>query len=124
MGRKILITAGEIKVLAELNDSQTAEMIWKSLPIRGRVNLWGDEIYFTITLRLDLENGREVVNNGDLGYWPEGPAFCIFFGPTPASCGKEIRPASAVSIFGKITGDTGILKKITGGTQITIDKAG
>jgi len=42
----------------------------------------------------ELENGQEVVELGDLGYWPPGQAFCLFFGPTPASQGDEIRPAS------------------------------
>jgi len=120
MGRRIRIIAGKIEAAAELNDTGTAQAIWEALPIKGRVRLWGDEIYFSIPLSLKLEAGQELVNLGDLGYWPEGNAFCIFFGPTPVSQGDEIRPASPVTVFGKVIGDATIFKKVAAGTQITI----
>jgi hypothetical protein len=119
-GKKIQIRAGAIETEAELNDTRTAQAIWEALPIKGRVNLWGNEIYFSIPLSLDLEAGQEVVNIGDLGYWPDGNAFCIFFGPTPVSQGDEIRPASPVTVFGKVIGDATVFKKVATGTKITI----
>jgi hypothetical protein len=120
MGNKIRITAGEIEAEAELNNTRTAQEIWQALPIKGRVNLWGDEIYFSIPVSLQLEAGQELVNVGDLGYWPDGNAFCIFFGATPVSQGGEIRPASPVTVFGKIIGDAAILRKVAAGTNIAI----
>ena len=120
MGKKILIRAGAIEAEAELNDTRTAQAIWEILPIEGRANLWGDEIYFSIPLSLELETGQELVNIGELGYWPQGNAFCIFFGPTPVSQGDEIRPASPVTVFGKIHGDATIFKKVAAGMKITI----
>jgi len=120
MGKEIRIRAGEIEATAELNDTRTAQAIWEALPIKCRVNLWGDEIYFSIPLSLELEAGQELVNEGDLGYWPDGNAFCIFFGSTPVSQGAEIRPASPVTVFGKVIGDTTVFKKVAGGTEITI----
>jgi hypothetical protein len=85
MVKRIRIEAGSIEALAELNDSGTAQAIWEALPIRGQASLWGDEIYFSIPVSMGLEKGQEVVNAGGLGYWPQGKAFCIFFGPTPVS---------------------------------------
>ena len=120
MGKKILIRAGAIEAEAELNDTRTAQAIWEILPIEGRANLWGDEIYFSIPLSLELETGQELVNIGELGYWPQGNAFCIFSGPTPVSQGDEIRPASPVTVFGKIHGDATIFKKVAAGMEITI----
>ena len=120
MGKKIWIIAGAIEAEAELNDTRTAQAIQEALPIKGRVNLWGDEIYFSIPLSLKLEAGQELVSIGDLGYWPDGNAFCIFFGPTPVSQRDEIRPASLVTVFGKIIGDVTAFKKIAEGTKITI----
>jgi len=120
MGRKIRIRAGAIEAEAELNDTRTAQAIWETLPIKGRVNLWGDEIYFSIPLSLKLEAGQGVVNIGELGYWPDSNAFCIFFGHTPISQGDEIRPASPVTVFGKVIGDATAFKKIAEGTKITI----
>jgi hypothetical protein len=120
MGNKIRITVGAIEAEAELNNSRTAHEIWKALPIKGRASLWGDEIYFSIPVKLELEAGQEVVSIGDLGYWPDGNAFCIFFGPTPVSQKGEIRPASAVTVLGKVIGDATVFKKVATGTTVTI----
>ena len=120
--KKIAITTEDLKVDASLNDSETAEKIWDALPIEGSVNTWGDEIYFSIPVNVELENAKEVVSEGDLGYWPPGSAFCIFFGLTPASQGDEIRPASPVNVFGKIIGDSKVFKKVSSGAKIIIEK--
>jgi len=120
LGKKIRITAGTIEAAAELNATRTAQAIWEALPIKGRVNLWGEEIYFSIPVKLKLEAGQELVSLGDLGYWPEGNAFCIFFGPTPVSQEDEIRPASQVTVFGKVIGDARVFKKVAAGTKITV----
>jgi hypothetical protein len=120
MGKKIKITVGDIEAEAELNDTRTAQAIWEVLPLKKQVNLWGDEIYFSIPLSLALEAGQELVNVGDLGYWPDGNAFCIFFGPTPISQSGEIRPASQVTVFAKAISDATVFKKVSTGTEITI----
>ena len=122
MPRKIRIKARLVEAFAELNDTRTAQAIWEALPIKARANLWGEEVYFSIPVSLELEVGQELVSAGDLGYWPEGNAFCIFFGPTPISRGGEIRPTSAVTVFGRITGDATIFKQIASGTEITIER--
>ena len=124
MTRKIRIKAGPVEAIAELNDTRTARAIWEALPIKANANLWGDEIYFSIPISLKLESGKELVNIGDLGYWPQGSAFCIFFGPTPISKKGEIRPASAVTVFGKVISDTTLFKKVTSGSEITITREG
>ena len=110
MPNRIKIKVGDITLDAELNDTKTAELIWDALPIEGACNTWGDEIYFSIPVETGAENAVEVVEMGDLGYWPPGHAFCIFYGKTPASRGDEIRPASAVNPIGKVLGDATILK--------------
>jgi len=122
MDRTIRITAGAIEVIAELNTTKTAEAIWQALPIKGSVNRWGDEIYFSIPVSLEPEDAQELVSLGDLGYWPPGTAFCLFFGSTPMSKGQEIRPASPVNVFGKIIGDTNVLRQVASGTEITVDR--
>ncbi|MBI4830653.1 MAG: hypothetical protein HY801_03675, partial [Candidatus Lindowbacteria bacterium] len=105
MSKRILVEVGKVRAEAELNATKTAQLIWDALPIESIANTWGDEVYFDIPVKTGMENGVEVVNIGDLGYWPEGPSFCIFFGPTPVSKGDEIRPASAVNLVGKVLGD-------------------
>lgn len=123
MVKRIRIKAGSVEAVAELNDTKTAQAIWEALPIKGYVDLWGEEIYFSIPLSLELEAGQELVNIGDLGYWPQGDAFCIFFGPTPISRGSKIRPASAVTVFGRVAGDARVFKGVSAGAEITIGRA-
>lgn len=120
MSRRISIRVGGIEIGGVLNESRTADAIWAALPITGRANRWGDEIYFAIPVRTSGENGREVVDSGDLGYWPPGHAFCIFFGLTPASRGDEIRAASSVNVFGKVEGDAAVFRKVRDGEEIVI----
>ena len=123
MPREIKITAGGVEMTAKLDDSETAEAIWDALPMNGRVNTWGDEIYFGIPVFVGAENAKEVVDMGDIAYWPPGKAFCIFFGTTPASQGSEIRPASAVNVVGKVNGDATAFKTVNSGEPIFLDKA-
>lgn len=122
MSKRIRIKANAIEITAELNDTNTAKAIWEALPIRSDASRWGQEIYFSIPLHLELEKERELVDIGDLGYWPPGSAFCIFFGPTPASRGEEIRPASPVNVFGKVVGDAKVLDQVKSGVKITVER--
>jgi hypothetical protein len=120
----ITISAGNISISADLNESPTAEEIWKALPIEGTVNTWGDEIYFEIPVVINEESdARADVEVGDLGYWPIGHAFCIFFGPTPMSSGEKPRAASPVNIFGRVAGDAAQLKSIRSGTKISVTRS-
>ena len=123
MKRQIRIRTGSIEVLAELANTKNAEAIWQGLPFYSEVNTWGDEIYFNIPLKIELEEGREVVELGDLGYWPPGKAFCIFFGLTPISSQGEIRAASKVDVFGKLISDPLIFKLVKNGDRISVEKA-
>ena len=123
MGNKIKITAGNVSMEAELNDTDTAKKIWEALPIQQKGNTWGYEIYFSIPVKDKEENAREVVDLGDIAYWPPGSAFCIFFGPTPASSGDECRAASPVNVVGKLLGNPKDFIKVPNGTKVIIEKA-
>jgi hypothetical protein len=123
MEKKIKIRAGTVTAQAFLNDSPTAGKIWEALPIEASGDTWGDEIYFGIPVKAPLEkDAKEVVEVGDLGFWPPGHAFCIFFGPTPVSRGSEVRPASAVNVVGRIAGDAKVFKKVPSGSKVRIEK--
>ena len=123
MERKIKINAGAVEAEAALLTTSTADAIWNGLPFESDCSLWGDEIYFTISLSQNLEpDARETVEKGDLGFWPQGPAFCVFFGPTPISSGDEIKPASAVNVFGRVIGDSTVFKQVVSGTPVKVEK--
>lgn len=120
---KINISAGEISVEAEIFDTPTATRIFEALPIEGSANVWGDEIYFEIPLSLEQEpDARADVAVGDLAYWPAGPAFCIFFGPTPVSTGDQPRAYSPVNVFGRVLGDAGKFRGISSGTPVKVTR--
>ena len=121
MPRAIRITAGGVSAAAELNDSRAAAAIAAKLPITAKAETWGDEIYFGLPFTAPSDVPQETVALGDLGYWPPGQAFCIFFGPTPMSRGDEIRPASEVTVVGHITGDARVFKTVRAGSGVTIE---
>jgi hypothetical protein len=121
--RKITIDAGGVSATATLNDSATADAVWAALPLAAVGNRWGDEIYFEIPVRLpQADDARQVLEPGELGYWPVGRAFCIFWGPTPASQGDEIRAYSPVNVFGRLEGDPLAFDPVPGGAEVRIDR--
>ncbi len=126
MGKKIRIVASSIgAVSAEIDDRRnpkTAKAIWDALPIKGNANTWGEEIYFGIPVDVNEENSQQVVELGDLAYWPQGNGFCIFFGRTPVSVGDEPRAYSPVNVFGKVVSDPKIFKGVRNGEEIKIEK--
>jgi hypothetical protein len=123
--RCVTIIADPVTMEAELNDSPTAQAIWESLPIAGQANTWGDEIYFEIPVQAQQEpDARQDVEVGELGYWPVGSAFCIFFGPTPVSTGPKPRAYSPVNIVGRVLGDATAFCQVADGERVTLNKAG
>lgn len=123
MPHEIVIRSLDSEFRARLDDTPTAKAIFDALPIEAGAQRWGEEIYFSIGVDCALEpDSRDVLQPGELGYWPPGAAFCIFFGPTPASQGDEIRAASAVNIVGRVTADLSSLSNVQDGQQIRIEK--
>ena len=122
MPQAIQVTLGNLKVQAQLNDGPTAQAVIQALPIEAAAQRWGQEIYFSIPVQKPLEqDAQEVLEPGTLGYWPSGNAFCMFWGPTPASQGQEIRSASAVNIIGSVSGDFDKLDSVPDGASVLIE---
>jgi uncharacterized protein len=110
---------------ARLNRSDTAKKIADALPIQGVAHTWGDEIYFEIPVdALPEENARRDVEVGELGYWPEGKSFCIFFGRTPSSKDEKPRAYSEVNAVGKLV-ETPLekLRAVKPGNKVRIEQA-
>jgi uncharacterized protein len=121
MAHRVRITAGSVTCTATLSANRTAWAIWNALPIIGAANLWGDEIYFEVPVDLAEDASQEEVKVGDLAYWPPGNAVCIFWGPTPASRGKEPRAASPVNVFGHIDDSAKNLAQVRPGARVRIE---
>ncbi len=119
---KVRVTAGEVSQTATLNDTRTARQIYDALPFAIAGSRWGDEIYFSIPVDCGTERGQATVEAGDLGYWEPGSAFCLFWGPTPASRGNEIRPANPVTVFGHLDGDPKAFDVFRSGTRVRVER--
>ena len=123
--RQIQISTGNLTLAATLNELETANQLWESLPITGRVQIWGDEIYFSIPVNVEEElDSQETVRAGAVAYWPPGSALCLFWGPTPVSAPGEIRPASAVNLVGIIDNDPTLLAQVPAAAEIVVEKVG
>ncbi len=121
--RKIIISTEKLRMEAILTEGGSADMFWNALPLTGRANTWGDEIYFNVNLQMQLDsNASDIVESGNIAFWPPGSAFCIFFGRTPASLGDEVRAASAVNILGKIDGDEREFRSVPSGEEVRLEK--
>ena len=111
--KRINIIINENSYPAELNSPKTAQAVYDALPIEAEANFWGEEIYFVIPLKMDNEKPTERVKVGDLAYWPQGSAFCIFYGRTPGSRDGEPKPYSPCTIIGKFKGEIEELKNLS-----------
>ena len=122
--RKIKITVGKVALDVALADTPTADAVFAALPLQSSAMTWGEEVYFSTPVSADREaDAREVVEAGDIAFWPDGDAIAIGFGPTPISQGDEIRLASPCNILGQALGDVRELAVIRGGEPITVEAA-
>ena len=81
MQKKCKICIKNYEIIVDLNDTETAEKIWDSLPINSKINVWGEEIYFYVSFSADLANdAKDVINLGEIVYWFAGKAIAIGFG--------------------------------------------
>ena len=122
LNSKIVIAIADSLIL--LNSSRTAKLIWDSLPITAKTELWGEEVYFYIKPKTGIEKeyAHDVVEVGDLVYWPSGSCTCLFFGMTPNSRDGKIMPASTVNVFGKMEGDAHVLAVVKDGESIKVER--
>lgn len=121
---KISIKCNDIELEASIKDTETGQIIYNSLPIKTRVEVWGNELYFEIPEYIDLEaDAIAEVEPGSLAYWPTGRCFCIFWGPTPLSTDEMPVAAGAVNVFGSIEGDLSLLNTFKQGSTVSIKKS-
>ena len=123
MQRCLRITIDELNLVAELAQTPSADALWNALPLQAQAHRWGDELYFSVPFQVALETeAQAVVQEGDVAYWPDGPALCFFFGPTPVSRPGEIRAAGPVNVCGSIKGDSSVLRQVADKSQVVLTR--
>ncbi len=124
MPTKITIEIGKLSLKAELNDSASAKTLLDALPKQVSLSRWGDEYYGNCGIKVQqADDAREEMSVGELALWPPGNALCIFFGPTPASSGREPRAASPVNPVGRLLDDAAPLKGLGPSIRAKVAKA-
>ena len=122
MADRVRIKIGGKSITAEINNSETARLFLKSLPLRLSMGRWGDEYYGDCGITTSREkDARADMEVGELAIWPDGSALCIFFGPTPASTNGKPKAISAVNPIGKIEGDVSFLKELPPSLKVEIE---
>ena len=120
--RKMKITMGEVVLEVELLETPTADQLYNALPFEASASTWGEEVYFSTPVGVSEEpDARDVMEPGDIAYWPSGSAIAIAFGRTPASRGDELRLASPCNVWGRALGDVKQLRAVRAGTAITCE---
>ena len=118
---KIKIKFDTFEIEGALDASKASKDIAKLLPLEGKTNLWGGEVFVELPEMLPYPGELDEVEVGDIAYWQEGPALCFFFGETPASFSNKPRPHSPVIVIGKIQ-NTEPLKYLKVGVKIMVEK--
>ena len=113
--------AGAVEAILEA--TPTAEKVWAALPCTATANTWGEEVYFRLPVRAELEpDARQVVEKGAVCFWVEGQALALPYGPTPISKGDECRLVSKVNVLGQIEGEPRALAAVRPGASIRVER--
>jgi hypothetical protein len=121
MSKRASIEVGGVHLEAQINDSPTANAIWAALPVKAAARRWGDEVYFEVPLHVGrAPDARGEMAVGELAFWPDGDAFCIFFGATPVSLAGEPRAYGPVNPFGSVIGDATALHAAREGDLVSV----
>lgn len=126
MSKRVHFKVKDLVLEAEFNDSETAQALTARLPLTFHMSRWGEEYYGDIGGPLGKsrsEDARDLMEIGELAYWPPGNALCVFFGPTPASTGDEPRAASPVNPVGRIVVSCDPLKELGSSIEVTVAEA-
>lgn len=121
--RGLKIIVGGIELRAELFDTPTANALYAAAPFDAKASTWGEEVYFRTPIGLEPEpDARDVVEPGELAFWPDGDAVAIGFGQTPVSQGDECRLASLCNVWGRALDDVKQLKVVRAGEPVRVER--
>ena len=125
VGRRVEISAGKVKIRAQLLDTPTADCVWHALPLHSTVKTWGRAIHF----ETHVESGREqtariVVEPGDICFWVEDDRIIIAFGRSPISRPNECRLPRPCNLWDRDLDDVRVLKTVRPGEKVSVTAAG
>ena len=118
---EVILPGNRVLVVA-LNDGAAAAQLAAALPLAISMSRWGDgEYYGTLPAPIASSERRKVVFEvGEAALWPDGNAFCLFFGPTPASHGAEPRMASPGIPLGRVVSGVSVLESLGATIRVSL----
>lgn len=120
----VKITLGKIVIGVELLDTPTAKVIAANLPFASKAKIWGEEVYFETPVSTQLEaDAKDIIEAGEISFWPEGQCIVLGFGPTPLSQGDEIKLAAKTNVWGKALTNVKDLKAVKSDDFVFIESA-
>jgi hypothetical protein len=120
---RILFAFDDMRLEAETLETPTSAAILAALPLQATVSIWGEEVYFGIGVSIARESdARDVVEAGEIAYWPDGDAIALGFGRTPVSRADEIRLASPVNVWARASGDVRALTSVIAGSRVSVSR--
>jgi|TARA_B110000003_G_scaffold62303_1_gene62692 hypothetical protein len=121
--RKIVLKCKKAELILELRETLTADIIYNSLPLKSKIQKWGEEFFFETGLNVELENNaKSVVNIGEIAFWNDGSAIAIGYGKTPISKGNEIRLISPCNIWADCKFDKSYIENIKENETIILER--
>ena len=122
MIKKLILKFNSKKIEINLRNTETARYIAKSIPIKSKIQMWGEEIFFNTNIQVKLENdAKEVIKLGELAFWTEGSAIAIGYGKTPVSINQEIRLIKPCNIWADGNFKKSDFDNIKPGDEIRLD---
>ncbi len=117
----LVIEAGGVTVTVALRDTPTARALAAAAPFAARARTWGEEVYFSTPVSAAQEpDARDVMQPGEVAFWPPGDAIALVFGPTPVARGDELRLASPANVIGRAREDLRALARVRDGAALSI----
>ena len=92
-----------------------------NLPISGKANKWTDVLYFSTEIDISCHTHKTGdFKIGEVAYWPENKAICIFYGLTSASHNERASDSKPFIKLGHTLAKPELLKKVVIGDEIEI----
>lgn len=123
--REIIIESGAVAIRARLLETQTADILWRALPLHSTAEIWGEEVHFDVPIESYLESGaKALVSVGEIAFLPDGDAISVPYGRTPISKPGEVRLWSPGNVFAVALDDVTRLRVVHVGSQISMVRFG
>ena len=120
--KKLILKLNSKLFEINLRDTETAKLIAESVPLKSKIQTWGEEIFFNTNLQVKLEDdARDVMQLGELAFWTEGSAIAIGYGKTPVSIDQEIRLIGPCNVWGNANFKKSDFDNLKPGDKISLD---